>query len=300
MPDSRRPKPDTLTLLVFKENLPSRTFSLSVDWVNRLGILLALILVGSLATGMLGLRSYWLSPKLREGRLEELHHQIDELKATQEKLRAEQVVAMSEKRPSSISDAVKNQTLSASGDTLPAPPPTLPAGASSFPIHISHPAAVWRDRVLQVRFNIQYMKTDGQSQQGRIVAVAKGDDFVFAYPPQALNKNGLSVGLVDWTQGEYFSVGRFREVKALFEGAGGLQKAIREIHILIFDLKGMILIEDKLELNSTKPNKATARRKEIIEPTEAPAPVQAAPAPVLLQPTPAASPFAPADQELHQ
>jgi hypothetical protein len=101
-------------------------------------------------------------------------------------------------------------------------------------------------RSLKVSFNIQYTGTDHGSQQGRIIVMARGPNAVMSYPEGVFGRAG-GESLIETDHGEYFSVSRFREVKATFpEIRGGATGQIQEVEILILSLDGQLLFYQKL------------------------------------------------------
>jgi hypothetical protein len=129
---------------------------------------------------------------------------------------------------------------------LPRKTQNLSANAAKLPIRIIPARTSWTNsgHALAVSFDIQYVGTDHGSQQGRIIVLARGPNALLAYPEGVL---GPSAGesLISPNLGEYFSVSRFREVKAVFPEARG-NGPIHEVEILIVSLEGHLLFDQKL------------------------------------------------------
>jgi hypothetical protein len=73
--------------------------------------------------------------------------------------------------------------------------------------------------------------------------IARGPNSFFVYPEGALNAPGTE-SLIAPHQGEYFSVSRFREVKAEFPEIRG-SGAIHDIEVLIMSLEGQLIFYEK-------------------------------------------------------
>jgi hypothetical protein len=161
---------------------------------------------------------------------------------------------------------------------LPRNTQDLTAESGKLPITVSPARVSWGagGRALRVSFNIQYTGAERGTQQGRIVILARGPSALVSYPEGVLASAG-SESLIQPQQGEYFSVSRFREVKADFpEIRGASTGQIRDVEILILSLEGQLLFYQKI---------AAA-------PAPAPAPPHA-PKKASAPPAPAAKPKAP-------
>jgi hypothetical protein len=118
----------------------------------------------------------------------------------------------------------------------------------------------WLGKSLQVNFNLQYNATDGGSQQGRILVLARGPQTLLAYPQGVFTRAG-SDSLVGQKQGEYFSVSRFREVKADFEQAKGVGQLL-DAEILIISLEGEIIFYQKVPIPQNPESPAASKPKD--------------------------------------
>lgn len=114
------------------------------------------------------------------------------------------------------------------------------------PISIDAPRIFWKGRTLFVSFNIQFLTQGSGSQQGRIILLARGPETVLAYPDGVLNRAG-SESLIAPEQGEYFSVSRFREVKAQF-GPLNSQDSLTDLEIFLISQDGHALIYRSLAI----------------------------------------------------
>ena len=118
--------------------------------------------------------------------------------------------------------------------SLSKPPPP-----SDLPFIVQTPKVTWKGQTLLVRFALQYVKDDQGTQQGKIVILARSPNSIHAYPDDLLNLPGKST-LISPERGEFFSVSRFREVRADF-GPLSAGETISLIEILIFDTLGKTL-----------------------------------------------------------
>ncbi len=140
---------------------------------------------------------------------------------------------------------------------LGTPPPL-----SELPFTVQAPKLTWKSNTLQVRFALQYIKGDQESQQGRIIILARSPESLHAYPNGILNLPGKTT-LISPENGEFFSVSRFREVKAFF-GPLNAQETISSVEVYIFDSAGKILVYQAL----TPSPKTKSVEPPIDEPTE--------------------------------
>lgn len=99
---------------------------------------------------------------------------------------------------------------------------------------------------LSVKFAIQYIANDGKNQQGRIVLLARSSSGLLAYPEGVLNFMDSGVLLAP-ERGEFFSVGRYREVATEFTVPAGSASVYREIEVLLFKQDGSILLHQKID-----------------------------------------------------
>ncbi len=141
---------------------------------------------------------------------------------------------------------------------LPAEIQPPPADPSALAIRIHNPKLQWVGKKLRVGFAIQYVRADGGSQQGRILILGRGPDTVVAYPEGAVGAAG-SPALLNPDRGEYFSVGRYREVRADFPAVAS-ESSIKTVEVLLLSQSGQVLIYDRIDAPVTKaPAKPAAR-----------------------------------------
>lgn len=230
--------------MVFKDNLVARTFCVPLGWLSRFGGLIGLILVTCVILAATAARFYELSRKGDPGRADLLQSRIASL---QEQLKQAQDNPAGQSAslpgPADSVGAPSRQSLLFSA--LPASTQAPPGDPKQVSIRLQNPKLTWIGQKLNVEFALAYSLEDGGSQQGRIIILARGPETLLAYPEASLN--GAESGwLVAPEHGEYFSVSRYREVKAEF-GPLENRSALRQVQALIFSQSGQLLIEQTLE-----------------------------------------------------
>lgn len=288
---------DHVNLMVFKDNYAARTFKLPLRWLSRLGILVGLLIVITVGSLLLVAKYSIALRQASPERVQELEMELSDLKASGAK------VALSEPKPLPSLDLLTSSAPTATPVATPvvvatsvAEPP-IPASAmtpalapvalakgylfSALPLHTENlsekgnipigmhgPKVVWQGKTLNVSFNIQYHAEDKGNQQGRIVVLARGPEVMMAYPEGVLNRSGQTE-LIAAKRGEYFSVSRFREVRAKF-GPMKSQDSIKEVEVILLNEEGQIMIYQNL-IPQTPP--APRVRQEVSAPSESsPAP----------------------------
>jgi hypothetical protein len=272
-PDST--KTERITLLVFKDGYAARAFQVSLAWLTRFGVLIGVLAALTLGTSFFAMKYYRLSRQGDPLRVQDLENELAEMKASYKtlELRAATTatapvlpapqVTVTATAPPVVPAAVPQTaaqtaaTPAVSDATRPMPPladagrpllfTALPAkvlapsaDASKVAIQIGTPKVFWQGKTLRVGFDIQYVRPDKGNQQGRIVIIARGPETLLAYPDGVLNPSTAD-SLVSPDQGEYFSVSRFREVRAEF-GPLRSPELLKEVEILLFDNSSQILI----------------------------------------------------------
>ena len=123
----------------------------------------------------------------------------------------------------------------------------LPPPAADIPISVSNLSTVWRSKILNVGFDIQYSKTDGGNQQGRILILARGKNVLASYPVGTLADAGSPM-LIAPKNGEYFSVSRFRQVKAEL-GPFQSTEQIQFVEVFLFNTSDQPIYYQMLDLS---------------------------------------------------
>lgn len=268
MSPSALSNPGEVTVLVFKDNDTSRSFQVSLGWITRLGFAIGSVVVVALLSAFFALKFYRVARKSDPVRVIGLEQRINDLQTTNQGLETRLAAASKGQTTATQPEAVNILPVpavtvtpvaesaavkSSPGNSilfgaLPRATRDLSADAAKLPITVS-PAQVSfgnNGRALKVGFNIQYGGPAQGSQQGRIIILARGPNTLFAYPEGVLSRAGAD-SLIVPDQGEYFSVSRFREVKADFpdlRGAGNGQ--IQDVEILIVSLENQLLFYQKI------------------------------------------------------
>lgn len=232
---------DDIHFLVFKDNLSPRTFRVSLGWISRLGLVFSIILSVTFLASGLAIRNYYLAKTANPIKVQDLEREIGELKNANKSLETklaappQQSAQQAAQPPAQTAGSIEAppqgvSTLFKSATQLP---------ADSVPIQMVQTTATWKNKTLNVHFNIQYTKGDGGNQQGHILILARGPNTLLAYPEGVMN-NSNETSLFNPDAGEYFSVSRFRETTAEF-GPVDKPSMITEVNAILFDLKGNIL-----------------------------------------------------------
>jgi hypothetical protein len=267
-PDAR-PSPaaavNDVTVLVFKDNYASRTFRIPLSWISRFGFALGACAAVALVATVLAVRYYRTARNANPVRVQELETELDDLHASYKSLESKLASAQAANGTGAESPAAPAPTVTVT--TTPAVPAaaTVPVNAvtppkpvlfsalpisrlarmpdpATLPFKLVQPKVQWRKNRLSIALAIQYTSEDGGNQQGRIVILARGGHTLTAYPDAVMNAAGAETLLAP-AQGEYFSVSRFREVRAEF---GPLQDdTLKTAEVLIFDTQGDLLMAER-------------------------------------------------------
>jgi len=228
---------DEVTVLVFKDNYAARTFQVSLSWINRLGIFLGCLLTLTLVSGFLAIKYYRIN--------------LMSISAT-----PTLILSREHSTPPPLLIApLENATPKVTPNSYQFSAfPDANVGGIPLPTELSFtiqaPKLIWKGKTLLVRFALQYIRNDQDNQQGRIVILARSPESIYAYPDGILSLPGKNT-LISPENGEFFSVSRYREVKADF-GPLKAQETISSIEIFIFDTAGKILAYQTLTPPSAK------------------------------------------------
>jgi hypothetical protein len=311
---------DSLTVLVFKDDLSSRTFKIPLSWFRRFGLLSGLLICIAISTSLFAYRYYRLSSKGDPARVHELEKELEQSKASYQSLTASAPkppaenatahatiplvlapptqtacpvcptsapVAAAVCPPAPACPACANNTTSApSAGGAVALFSALPGNVKTItsaepPVAITQVKITWQRNDLSVHFGLEYVKKDNGNQQGRIFLLARGSDVLAAYPSGALNLMNANT-LISPEKGEYFSVSHFREVNAKF-GPFKNHEAVKEVEAIILDNSGDILVHQKLSLSGETASAAQSPPKTPASPGVA-TPSTAAPKPDVTTP----------------
>lgn len=258
-----------LTVVVFKDSRVARTFQLPSDWLPRLGWFIGLLSSATVVAIGLAAKYYWQASHSSPGRVNELQGQLNSLKAELSQAQSEvhapvsaPTQAMAQPIQTSVAPAVTVTVTAppapATGSSGPAlaftafPAKVLPVSADpkSAPVSIENLKMNWQGSKLNLKFDLQYMGTDGGTQNGHIVILARGPEVLLAQPEGVFNDSSESA-LISPDRGEYFSVSRFRETNAEF-GPVASRDAIQTLEIFVMSQSGQMLIDQKVKVGGGK------------------------------------------------
>lgn len=259
-----------VTVLVFKDNFSSRTFRIPLSWISRFGFALGACAAASLILLFLTVKYYRMARNSNPVRVMELEGELDELRASYKSVEAKASAASlaaatkpapaPADKPAGAASPVPVPTVTVTATATPsAANPVTPTRATLFsavplsklakmpdpatlPFKLVQSKVVWRKNTLSVQFAIQYTSEDGGNQQGRIVILARGARTLMTYPEKVMNVAGAD-SLLQPDQGEYFSVSRFREVKADFGPVP--TDTLKTAEVLIFNTQGDLLVAER-------------------------------------------------------
>ncbi len=246
-----------LTVTTSFEGLRPRTFRVPVQWFQRSAIIFTVAIIIALATSALLIRERALVQDASPQKLRELEDEIQALRIALERKGTALPNNVASSAPAGSATSVDRLATDE-----PAAPPLGSVALSGKPgfwngladgvtnrsntaatIRTEQPRIVVRGKYIEFTLNVLFGNPGEGNQQGRIVALARGEDRVLAHPRGALNIDATRA-VVEVDRGEFFSVSRFRVLKATFgpvESPGDL----REIQVYFFDLqKNLILTEN--------------------------------------------------------
>lgn len=270
---------DRLTLVVFKDHLSSRTLTVRLSWLRGFALALLSVIGLAIIAGALFLNAYRKTiasgPLGTSLKAEEVEKELAETKSAYESL----------KQQALNSASGGSTSLAGSMNTFTALPPdsileSIPA-PETLPFRLEKLTAQWKGNTLQIRSAIEYAREDGGNQQGHFVIIARGPQALLAYPEGVFGPAGTPV-LVKPDSGEYFSVSRYREIKADF-GPFARHDDVQSIEIFIFDQRKRLIYLNRLGLE-TSPTKAAPAPAPVPTPAPSPAPKKTEAAKAIMKP----------------
>lgn len=270
---------DKVTVLVFKNNYAARTFQIPLRWISQFGILLGLLLGVTTISVFLAGKYYRIAAKTDPSKVQELEQELADLKINIKTLEANsanlptsaQGPAQNSASPHPESNLVHQRNQISTSSALGSGSSTINSGAtlllgpkapdsSSTPISIESPKLSWKGKILKMKFALLYNKNDRGNQEGKIIILARGPDILQAYPSNTLNPIGTE-NLLAPNNGEFFSVSRYREVKADF-GPFRSSSSVKEIEIMVFDTEGQMITYQKVPVQKGS-SQAQGKPKEL-------------------------------------
>jgi hypothetical protein len=239
-----------LTIQVHEENLNPRTFKVPVRWIHRASWSAWLLLSVSILSSVFALRLYFSERLARPELVSELENEVQELKIALEKKGAPVTGAALTPAPQG-SDPRATEEAPSPGPGEPltskdgiwtglAENVSAPPAGVTPTVRLDDPRLEWQGKYANFTVNVVYRDPGKGSQQGRLVALGRANDRLFAHPEGVLNTASGSA-LFDVTRGEYYSVARFRVLKARF-GPYESPKQLAEIQVFMFDLGNRLIL----------------------------------------------------------
>ncbi|MFZ9594594.1 MAG: hypothetical protein ACO3A2_00765 [Bdellovibrionia bacterium] len=264
--DSKRIS-DQITLLVFKDHFVSRTFEISITWLHRLTLLISLLVLFAFVSAGLAIKYFILYSSSRPSDTQILQSPAPPLLGSSSNLPVQDINSTPaptlQSKNSTETGGISPQEMgtpsvtsvdafssSSQSETSLHPVALTPGDFSDAPelaISIQDPKLKWKNRTLQIRSAFQYIKTDQGNQTGRFLLLARGPGLLFSYPTGGFNEPG-SASLLKPQSGEYFSVSRYRELKADFGPFDSLD-ALEYLELYIFTHDGKPLAYRKYPIH---------------------------------------------------
>ncbi|MBC7397861.1 MAG: hypothetical protein H7333_10505 [Bdellovibrionales bacterium] len=257
-----------LTVQVHHENLNPRTFRVPLRWIRQASSLAWILLAISIISSVFAIREYLSERSARPELVSELENEVQELKIALEKkgdVSVAPVPAVVAEKPKGDAAIPANTAPvdTKASDTKPPPAPgevadlkegvwsglaeniSLPAAGAVAPLRLEDPKVEWQGKYANFTVNVVYRDPGKGSQQGHIVALGRSNDRIFAHPEGVLNVAG-GAALFNPNRGEYFSVARFRVLKAHF-GPFDSTKQLGEIQVFLFDLNNKLILTQAIK-----------------------------------------------------
>lgn len=239
----------TLTLQVHHENLNPRTFKIPLRWLHQASWLAWGLLAISVVSSVYAVKEYYSERSARPELVNDLENEIQELKiALERKATTTTTVVSNESKSPGDSKASDEKPAPGPGETLEgkdgvwsglAENITAPDPSSAVPIRLEDPRIDWQGKYANFTLNIVFKDPGKGSQQGHIVVLGRASDRMFSHPEGVLN-TASGAHLFNPDRGEYFSVARFRVLKARL-GPYDNSKQLSEVQVFLFDLNHKLI-----------------------------------------------------------
>jgi len=240
----------TLTLQVHHENLNPRTFRVPLSWIHRASWLAWGLLTLSVVSSVYAAKEYFSERSARPELVGELENEIQELKIALER----KSVTTSDDSSKAGSHPVDLKATDVKASPAPGTPLeshdgvwgglaaniVAPAPGTVSPIRMEDPRLEWQGKYANFTLNLVFKDPGQGSQQGHIVVLGRGADRIFAHPDGVLNA-GSGDYLFTPDRGEYFSVARFRVLKARL-GPFENPKQLSEVQVFLFDMNHKLIM----------------------------------------------------------
>jgi hypothetical protein len=231
-----------LTVQVHHQNLDPRTFKVPVKWIYRTSLLAWLLIVITLTSVFLAIKADRMKTRGQNTIVQSEPTGISPSPETTSNRNAEDSKA-SDTKP----DAEPGQPMEAKEALWSGLAPNIAMPAKGFvpPIDLGDVKVNWQGKFATITGVVAYREQGKGSQQGHIVVLARGKDRIYGHPESVFN-TGNSAHLFNAENGEYFSVARFRMLKAKlgpFESPAQLD----QVQIYLFDLENKLLITQSFQ-----------------------------------------------------
>ena len=238
-----------LTVLVFKDQLASRSFELTPRWLTWFGVMnltLGLIAVGGVTWGV----KNWMRLRTAAPSYPELEQRIEQLQGEvlSAKSKAATTVAEAPAAPTAQTALTPERPIQTGWARLSSKL-LAPVQGGEPTIKIENVRIKPQRAGVRVQFELTYVRKDGGTQQGRFLILGRSADALATYPKSLLQSSTAS-DFIQIDRAESFSVGRLRPVDARIEGISTAQ----EIEILIIDRDGRVLQYETRNITETTPN----------------------------------------------
>lgn len=244
-----------LTIQVHHENLNPRTFRVPLNWIHRASWTAWLLVAISIVSTVFAVREYVSERTARPELVSELENEVQELKIALEKKNTVSLTSTPSHTTDPVATSATNDPKAV--DVKPSPGAgtplegkdgiwanlaegiSIPASGQSS-VRLEDARVEWQGKYANFVANVAYKDPGKGTQQGHIVALGRANDRIFAHPEGVLN-TGMASYLFHPNRGEYFSVARFRILKARF-GPFDNPKQLSEIQIFLFDTNNKLIL----------------------------------------------------------
>lgn len=231
-----------LTVQIHHENLNPRTFRVPSAWIHRATWMAWALLGLATVSTVYAIREYFAERAARPELVAELENEVQNLKIALEKKSlptqgSADPLASDQRPPQAPGVALngKEGVWSGLAERITPPSPTaIPT------LRLEDARLEWQGKYANFTVNVLYHEPGKGSQQGHLIALGRSNDRIHAHPEGVLNTASGSA-LFDPNRGEYFSVARFRVLKARM-GPFETQDQLKEVQVFAFDLNNKLIL----------------------------------------------------------
>lgn len=234
-----------LNVFIFSDDQDARGFRVSQSWIERNLALIAIAVAANFLTLGLALHWYRKSQSMGPERLQALETELAEKTKELESVSATPSTPANNE-PVNVSDltlAQLHNPLFPKADAA-TPQPALKA------IQVDRISVRQNGNDLYLSSALRYVATDGGRQTGRIFAWLSGPDGTLTYPIRSWNAP-TDQSWVNPTQGESFSVGKYRTIEIKFTSSE--LKRFTHAYLVIANEQGQPLFLQSERLAGAKP-----------------------------------------------